>query len=66
LRVTLENFKSMFAPVVFSVVWNVIGDISALSQSDAIPLRDWPPRASYVPLLDLVWGSYLNRRAKVD
>jgi hypothetical protein len=39
LRVTLENFKSMFAPVIFSVARNIGCNTSLLSPFDAIQLR---------------------------
>jgi hypothetical protein len=44
LRVTFENFKSMFAPVLFSVARNIGEDTSVLAPPNAIQLRKGPPR----------------------
>ncbi len=62
LRVTLENFRSMFAPVRFSAARNIGRVIAPALASDTIELRKAPARAKCLTSLDLrVQSSTLNR-----
>src|SRR5260370_23544104 len=62
LRVTLENFRSMFAPVDFFLGRGILAEILACSRRSAPPNYAKGLRVTgHVPLLDLVWASHLNR-----
>ena len=63
LRVTAENFKSMFAPVLFSMAPNACSDTSSPARRGGHPITQWTSRLAKPYSHCLTWCSacHLNR-----